>query len=316
MLNFLSDLYQFSRPHTIPATMMAIIYQFASVGGFSTINFTTFVTLITSLVKWELVVLYIVGINQIYDIEIDRINKQYLPLASGGFDLYTAEAITYGAMIISILLGMYQKDMFSFIMLVVCLIIGTLYSVPAYRFKQSKILAAGSIILARGVLVNLAEYSIFHRGVHPQETNMRSLSIIHMYSIDIAMCMCHASLFTTAVSIAKDLPDMEGDRQHKIQTFALRYGWWLVGAATVALVSAAVIVPMMLVLFLKPFQGQLMAFVYILLAITIMLWLTSQLRALKRTPNATALSAWYHGSIWPVFYLNFAILTSLQMMRN
>ena len=37
------------------------------------------ITLIVSL----LVNVYIVGLNQLYDVEIDKINKPYLPIASG-----------------------------------------------------------------------------------------------------------------------------------------------------------------------------------------------------------------------------------------
>ena len=36
---------------------------------------------------------YIVGLNQIYDIDIDKVNKPYLPLASGEFSFITGIAL-------------------------------------------------------------------------------------------------------------------------------------------------------------------------------------------------------------------------------
>ena len=44
----------------------------------------------------------IVGINQLYDVEIDRVNKPYLPLASG-------ELSMRGGMLITCLTGAYHN---------------------------------------------------------------------------------------------------------------------------------------------------------------------------------------------------------------
>ena len=35
---------------------------------------------------------------------------------------------------------------------------------------------------------------------------------------------CFVTVFATAIAITKDLPDVEGDRQHNIDTFATRLG--------------------------------------------------------------------------------------------
>ncbi|RWW04037.1 hypothetical protein GW17_00032757 [Ensete ventricosum] len=37
--------------------------------------------------------IYIVGLNQVYDIEIDKVNKPNLPLASGEYSLRTGVAV-------------------------------------------------------------------------------------------------------------------------------------------------------------------------------------------------------------------------------
>jgi len=48
-----------------------------------------FAYLVQALVPALLMNVYIVGFNQIYDIDIDKVNKPYLPLASGEFSLTT-----------------------------------------------------------------------------------------------------------------------------------------------------------------------------------------------------------------------------------
>lgn len=46
--------------------------------------------------------IYIVGLNQITDVEIDRINKPWLPLASGAFSMRTG----YWLIVVSVLVSL------------------------------------------------------------------------------------------------------------------------------------------------------------------------------------------------------------------
>lgn len=49
--------------------------------------------------------LYVVGLNQLYDLEIDRVNKPYLPLASGDFSLREGRGIVLASGLVALLIG-------------------------------------------------------------------------------------------------------------------------------------------------------------------------------------------------------------------
>ncbi|GKU87340.1 hypothetical protein SLEP1_g1752 [Rubroshorea leprosula] len=50
-------------------------------------------------------IVYIAGVNQLNDVEIDKINKPYLPLASGDFSMEAGIAITSAALSMSLVMG-------------------------------------------------------------------------------------------------------------------------------------------------------------------------------------------------------------------
>jgi homogentisate phytyltransferase / homogentisate geranylgeranyltransferase len=91
----LGALWRFSRPHTIIGTTVSIVALYLIAvdmlpgltfdGGL----FDLFWTLVAGLA----VNVYIVGINQLEDVEIDRVNKPFLPLAAGEMTMETGRAI-------------------------------------------------------------------------------------------------------------------------------------------------------------------------------------------------------------------------------
>ena len=52
-----------------------------------------FASLLQAMVPALLMNICIVGLNQIFDVPIDRINKPYLPLASGEFSMRTGQSL-------------------------------------------------------------------------------------------------------------------------------------------------------------------------------------------------------------------------------
>ena len=78
---------------------------------------------------------YIVGLNQIYDIDIDKINKPYLPIAAGILSKTHAWQIVIGCFITGMSIMLYacvnlQSGLVPFLLYSVGLAIGTIYSVP------------------------------------------------------------------------------------------------------------------------------------------------------------------------------------------
>jgi len=136
-MSWISSLWQFSRPHTIIGTTLSILalYFIALSNGnilITSINLTQLLGVWIACICGNI---YIVGLNQLEDIEIDKINKPELPLASGALSKEQGKwiVIITGliALIISGLLGTYLLATVT-----ISLIIGTAYSLPPIRLKQ------------------------------------------------------------------------------------------------------------------------------------------------------------------------------------
>lgn len=156
--------------------------------------------------------IYIVGINQIEDIELDKINKPYLPLASGELSLKQGKtivwstfwgAITMAAFIHPLLIGIVGLSMG----------IGWAYSCPPLYWRKHHLPAALSIAVVRGLMVNLGGYWVFNNIINNQTS----------FSTDIQILCLFITLFSVVIAWFKDLPDMKGDAIHNIKSVALLY---------------------------------------------------------------------------------------------
>ena len=101
-------LWQFSRPHTIIGSLCSItaLYIIACEGkNLSEHLGLYFLTLFAALACN----VFIVGINQIADVEMDKINKPYLPLAAGTLSRKNALNIVYAALVICLILSFFAS---------------------------------------------------------------------------------------------------------------------------------------------------------------------------------------------------------------
>jgi homogentisate phytyltransferase/homogentisate geranylgeranyltransferase len=153
--------------------------------------------------------IYIVGLNQLEDVAIDRINKPHLPLASGEFTRRQAETIVATTGILALLLAFWQ-GVYLLAMVSLSLAIGTAYSLPPIRLKRFPFWASLCIFTVRGVIVNLGLFLHFQGGL-PIPPMVWAMTLFIL-------------VFTFAIAIFKDIPDMEGDQQYNITTFTLRLG--------------------------------------------------------------------------------------------
>ena len=215
----LSQLWKFSRPHTIIGTSLSIfaIYSIALSTTHSSIEWTNILQLFGAWITCLCGNIYIVGLNQLYDVEIDRVNKPDLPLASGKFSIVTGRWIVglTGVLAIAIALILGQ---WLFITVATSLAIGTAYSLPPIRLKRFPLLAAFCIFTVRGGIVNLGLFTHFNQLLGGTKDLPVNIWILTAFII----------VFTVAIAMFKDVPDLEGDRQYKIQTFTL-----ILGKATV-----------------------------------------------------------------------------------
>ena len=211
----LNSFWKFSRPHTIIGTSLSVLaLYFISLG--TTGNEITVINLEQMLAVWLACLcgnVYIVGLNQLYDIEIDRINKPDLPLASGAFSVNQGKAIIAVAGIIALVIAA-LSGIWLFATVAVSILIGTAYSAPPIRLKQFPFWAAFCILTVRGVIVNIGLFLHYGNKLNGQEA-------LNPYVWTLTLFIL---LFTVAIAIFKDVPDLEGDRQYKINTLTLVIG--------------------------------------------------------------------------------------------
>ena len=107
--------------------------------------------LMQALVSALLMNICIVGINQIYDVEIDKVNKPYLPLAAGDLSISAAVWIVSVTGAASVALGIASGSMPLVGTLVLSLLLGMAYSmdIPLLRWKRYPLLAIGCILSVR-----------------------------------------------------------------------------------------------------------------------------------------------------------------------
>jgi homogentisate phytyltransferase / homogentisate geranylgeranyltransferase len=224
--HWLSALWKFSRPHTIIGTTLSVIGLALIALGTAAetlqpnvpINLTL-IGRITALILGALVPslcanVYIVGLNQLEDIEIDRINKPTLPLASGAFSHRQGVMIVGATGVLALSLAAVQGH-FLFLTVLLSMLIGTAYSLPPIRLKRFPFWAALCIFGVRGLIVNLGFF------LHFQQHLGATAAFI---PTQVWMLTGFVILFTFAIAIFKDIPDTKGDRQFRIRTLTLRLG--------------------------------------------------------------------------------------------
>jgi homogentisate phytyltransferase/homogentisate geranylgeranyltransferase len=220
-------LWRFSRPHTLIGTTLSIL-------GIAAITGTSGPTeLLVTLFAGATVNLFIVGVNQVEDVEIDRINKPHLPIAAGDLSLGHAKAIVWACAVLSIAMGLTQGAMETGAVLL-AIAVGAAYSMPPLRLKRYPALAAGSISLVRALVVNLAVCLHFVDTVPPA-----------VWALTLFVLP-----FSFAIAVLKDVPDADGDRAHRIFTFTVQLGRERVlrmgmAALTLGYVGMAVLGPLL-----------------------------------------------------------------------
>ncbi|MEB3358705.1 MAG: homogentisate phytyltransferase [Synechococcales bacterium] len=223
--------WKFSRPHTIIGTSLSVVGLYgmaialsAQAGEYS------FPDVLRSLLATWFTCLcgnvYIVGLNQLEDIDIDRINKPHLPLASGEFSRRQGWGIVAVTGLLALVLAPWQ-GIFLTATVWLSLLIGTAYSLPPLRLKRFPFWASVCIFTVRGVIVNLGLF--LHAD---QQLQVRAGQAVlqgmggALWAIPAPVwaLTLFVLVFTFAIAIFKDIPDLEGDRRYNITTFTVQLG--------------------------------------------------------------------------------------------
>ena len=214
-MNWIYSLWKFSRPHTIIGTSLSVFAIF-TIAIATTNNILTQTNLEQLLAVWVACLggnVYIVGLNQLWDVEIDRINKPHLPIAAGEFSVQQGRWIVGIAAILAIVIAG-LSGVWLLATVVVSLTLGTAYSLPPIRLKRFPLLAAFCIFTVRGIVVNLGLFLHFSQKLVGRESLNPYVWILTLFIV----------LFTVAIAIFKDVPDLEGDKIFNIRTYTLILG--------------------------------------------------------------------------------------------
>jgi homogentisate phytyltransferase / homogentisate geranylgeranyltransferase len=233
-------LWRFGRPHTEIGTALSVLGIFTiaahALGPLPAgrAAFHLFWTLVAALA----VNVFITGINQVEDVEIDRINKPFLPIAAGELSLRSARVVVAAAGALPVVLAVTQGWV-ELVAVLAALAIGWAYSCPPLRLKRFPTLAAASISVVRSAVVNLGVYLHFagaFGGGHHVADAVWALTLFVLP-------------FAVAIAVLKDVPDAEGDSAFDVRTFTVRLGQRTalglgMAALTIAYAGMAVLGPL------------------------------------------------------------------------
>ncbi len=165
------------------------------------------------------------ALNQITDLEIDRINKPSRPLVTGEISIREAWNVTWIWYLLAIiptwLVVVFPYSSVNeklsaplsfhecFFIFLTGLLFTLIYSVPAFgRTKRNGVLANLTIAIPRGLLLKVAGWAM----------------VAHVFSAEPWFIGTVFMLFLIGAATTKDFSDIEGDRAGGCETLPIRYG--------------------------------------------------------------------------------------------
>ena len=238
----------------------------------------------------------IVGINQVYDKKLDRVNKPYLPMASGAFSSDMALSVIAVSTTASFMIGVWSGSSALMWALVISLLLGIVYSVdaPGLRWKKSPFLAATCVLFVRAVIVQLGFFA------HALGRELTDLN----FPINLWCAIGFMTVYGIVIALFKDLPDMEGDMKQNVRTLSVRLGPSFVFNLCLALLSVAYgTAVFMSVAHAPTMMSRVVGAIHSVVIVTL-------LAASRRVDVASSdsLYDYYIRFIWKAFYLEYFLL--------
>lgn len=312
---WLGAFWKFSRPHTIIGTSFSVLGLFTIAWatrhplGFSPGTFHIWQGLSALWLTWLACIcanVYIVGLNQIEDVAIDQVNKPYLPVASGEFSLSQARMLVGLAFGSALLLAFLSHSLYLIATVWLSLAIGTAYSLPPLRLKRFPFMASFCILAVRGAVVNLGLY------LHAES----QLGLLPRVPARVWLLAVFILVFSIAIAIFKDIPDIEGDRRYGITTFSVTLGQRSVFRLAQGLLTGCYAAVIALAIFIPGVNPLVLISTHGILLIS--LWYVSFQVSLDGdpAPGRGMSYAQFYQFIWKLFFIEYLVFPAACLMHQ
>ncbi|CAK8571252.1 unnamed protein product [Lathyrus sativus] len=296
VLDLKDAFWRFLRPHTIRGTALgsAALVSRALIENSNMIKWSLLLKAFSGLFALICGNGYIVGINQIYDISIDKVNKPYLPIAAGDLSVQSAWFLVIffaaaGLLIVGLNFGPFIFSLYSF-----GLFLGTIYSVPPLRMKQFPVAAFLIIATVRGFLLNFGVYY----------ATRAALGLAFEWSSSVVFITTFVTFFALVIAITKDLPDVEGDRRYQISTFATKLGVRNISFLGAGILLMNYVVSVLAAIYMpQAFRQWLLIPAHTIFASS----LIYQVRILEKANYTKEAISEFYRFIWNLFYAEYAL---------
>ena len=298
---FRTEVIPFSRPHTVLGTFASCLSLLLTWSSNWKIGIQRFSAAFPCLL---LANVFIVGLNQLSDVDLDKINKPHLPLPSKRMSFSQGTFVTVACLVASVTCSMLVPTSSRHLCLLVLAScgIGAAYSLPPLRLKRNPWTALACVSVVRGVLVNtlLPLHCCLLEGTHLRLPRC------------IFTCIFF-SAFSVIISSMKDLPDMRGDSSCGVRTFAVTKGRKKVYKDTETSLSVILFLASICISSLaivnKSLQNALIASALLIFSLTPSLLS----RPLFKYPRLSFSSySTRYMRLWNVFYISYALLPLIR----
>jgi 4-hydroxybenzoate polyprenyltransferase len=167
----------------------------------------------TAILGFSFIVAFIYVVNQIVDIESDRINHKLFLLPHGYLSKRTAWILAIACALIGLSTAFFF-DRIMVILFAASLLLGVFYNLPPLQLKNHSWGGVTANIVGHGFLTFLVGW---HASQISEPNLFASLYCGFISSISPGMAIA-------AVFLATTIPDAEGDRLTQKMTFCIRYG--------------------------------------------------------------------------------------------
>jgi homogentisate phytyltransferase/homogentisate geranylgeranyltransferase len=301
---FVLLLVRFGRPHTLVGTTLSVagLYVILLAERHSGPNPGHLAPLLLCWIAAIAANIFIVGLNQLTDVEIDRINKPELPIAAGEMSLATGRRAVWAALGASLFAAALVGPALV-ATVAISMAIGAAYSLPPLRLKRFALWAAGSIAAVRGVLVNLGVYAALSAALFGGSATGSE------FPPQLLLLAAFVAVFSVAIAVAKDVPDVGGDRSHAIETLAVRIGPGAAFRRARALLSLAYVMVVVLAIAGVPGVNNAVLATSHLGLLALFWWRTARIDAADVGEIRSA-----YALVWRLFYSEYIVFPAACLL--